>query len=95
MTDLKKVVGFKISAWTNPQTGVIYPVRKLYVVYPSGAEGVTGLVSSSIKCKSEKVFDGIEVGDYVELFYDQYGNCLQVSPCVPNEEDLSDFGEID
>lgn len=92
MTDLKKVVGIKESSWTSPKNGKDYPVRRLYVVYP--ASGVKGLVSQDIKCRGDKVFNGIEIGDFVELLYDQYGNCCEVKPCVPDDQDLIDFGEL-
>lgn len=90
MTNLKRVKGMKISAWTNPQNGNIYPVRRLYVEYPSSE--VKGLACSDVKCKGEKVFDGVELGDYVELLYDQYGNCCAVQPVEPDPQDLIDFG---
>lgn len=91
MTDLRKVVGMKISAWTSPDNGKTYPVRQLSVVYP--ATGVTGLCAERIKCRGENVFDGVQVGDYVTLMFDQYGNCVNVQPVVPDEDDLVDFGE--
>lgn len=90
MTDLKRVLGFKTSSWTNPKDGVVYPVRRLFVSYPSAQ--TKGLACSDIKCRGDKIFDGIEVGDFVDLFYDQYGNCSAVQPVVPEPQDLIDFG---
>lgn len=90
MTNLKRVVGMKIDSWTNPDNGITYPVRRLYVEYP--VSGVEGLAASDVKCRGEKVFDGVLVGDYVELFYDQYRNCSSVQPVVPEPQDLIDFG---
>lgn len=92
MTDLKKVVGMKISAWTSPDNGITYPVRQLSVVYP--CNGVNGLCAERIKCRGEDVFNGLEIGDYVTLMFDQYGNCVSVQPVVPEPEDLVDFGEV-
>ena len=90
MTNLKRVVGFKVSSWTNPENGVTYPTRRLYVEYP--ASNVTGLCCADVKCRGDNIFQGILVGDYVELFYDQYGNCCTVNPVEPNPQDLVDFG---
>lgn len=90
MTNLKRVIGFKTSSWTSPDNGNTYPVRRLYVDYP--AAETKGLACSVVKCRGDKVFDGVEVGDYVELLYDQYGNCCAVQPVVAEQQDLIDFG---
>lgn len=89
MTNLKRVVGMKISAYTSPD-GKVYPVRRLYVVHP--ASETKGLACTAVKCRGEKVFDCVEIDDYVELLYDQYGNCCAVQPVVPDPLDLIDFG---
>lgn len=92
MTDLKLVLGFRQYEWTNTNTGVVYPVKRLFVEYPSTADGLEGHMCSVVKCKGDKVFDGVMKGDYVQLMYDQYGNCVRVEPLVPEPEDLKDFG---
>ena len=91
MTDLKKVIGFKVGTWTNEKTGVVYPVRRLYVIYPSDVDGLTGLMAAVLKCKGDNVFDGIQEGDFVQILYDQYGNVVQIQPVEPEPEDLIDF----
>lgn len=92
MTDLKLVQGYKDTTWTNPDNGVVYPVKRLYVTYPSNAGGLVGLMTGIFKCKGEDIFKGIQIGDYVQLLYDQYGNVSQIQPVVPEPEDLRDFG---
>ena len=89
MTDLKKVVGFYTGEFKTRDTGEIKIYHNLFIVFPR--EGATGIGSEKISVRGQDPFKGIQVGDYVELMYDRYGNCTRIDPVEPNEADLLDF----
>ena len=89
MTDLKKVVGFYTGEFTTRDTGEKKTYHNLFVFYPR--KGVIGIATDVIKVRGQDPFEGIQVGDYVDLFYDRYGNCTVIDPVEPTEADLSDF----
>lgn len=89
MTDLKRVVGFYTGEFTTRDTGERKIYHNLFVLYPR--EGATGIATDVIKVRGQDPFKGIQVGDYVEVYYDRYGNCTRLEPVEPTEADISDF----
>ena len=89
MTDLKRVIGYfsdtavidgKELSWTH-----------LYVSYPK--DKAVGLAVEICKCKSSSVLEGVEVGDYVELYYDERKKVVLVQPVQPTDDDRLSFGD--
>lgn len=91
MTNLKRVVGILNTTFDDKKSGNVYPVKHLYVEYPF--KNCQGLRTADIKCKGDNVFNGIEIGDYVTLYYDNYGTCCVINPEIPTDSDLKYFGE--
>lgn len=92
MTDLKKVVGYRSGEFANDR-GEVIKFTHLYFEVPR--EGVTGLAVDIGKCKTSDVLEGVKIGDYVELYYDEKKRVVLVQPVVPSASDLADFEYVD
>lgn len=65
----------------------------LYVTYPS--DDVTGLAVMTCKCIDADVIKGVQIGDYVELYYNEQKKVVLIQPVEPTAEDLLAFGVAD
>lgn len=93
MSDLKKVLGFKIGDF-DPQDGTGKKVHytHLYVCFP--IEGVTGLAVDIFKCLNDDVIEGIKPGDFVKAYFNEKKKVQLLMPQEPTDEDLSVFSDI-
>ena len=90
MTDLRKVVGWFSGEFTTDR-GEQLQYYRLFVLYPK--DDVVGLACEQVKLRDMEVLNGVEIGDYVELYYNENKKCVMVNPVVANEQDLIDFGD--
>lgn len=93
MSDLKKVLGYKIGDF-DPQDGTGKKVHytHLYVCFPK--DEVTGLTVDIFKCLNDDVIKDIKPGDFVKAYFNENKKVQLLMPEEPTEEDLSVFSEI-
>lgn len=91
MTELKKVVGFLSDSFTDRQTGEVIAYNHLYCVFPRKNATGAGAECVKISSRKENLFEGLNIGDYVELRYNKYGKCCGFDVVEPNSDDESDF----
>lgn len=90
MSDLKKVLGYKIGDFETDRGEKVH-FTHLYVAYPK--EGVTGLAVDIFKCLNDDVLEGITPGDYVTVYFNENKKVQLLMPEPPKPEDLLAFGE--
>lgn len=91
MSDLKKVLGYKVGDFTTDQGEKVH-FTHLYVCYPK--EGVTGLAVDIFKCLNDDVIEGIKPGDYVKAYFNENKKVQLLMTEKPSEEDLSVFSDV-
>lgn len=90
MTEVKKVVGTYSGEFVDESTGELIKWFHLYVNYPK--DNVNGLAVMICKCLNETVLNGVLIGDYVELYYNEKKKVVLINPVVPDNEVLELFG---
>lgn len=91
MTDLKKVLGYKIGDFETDRGEKVH-FTHLYVCYPK--DFVTGLCVDIFKCVSDEVLNDCQIGDYVRAYFNENKKVQLLMPENPTEQDLLEFGEI-
>lgn len=91
MSELKKVIGYKIGDFTDNKTGKNVHFTHAYVVFPK--EEVVGLTVDIFKCDSDEVLKDINVGDYVRAYFNEKKKVVLFVTEEPTTEDLQSFGE--
>lgn len=90
MSELKKVLGFKIGDFETEKGEKVH-FTHCYVCFPR--EDVTGLVVDIFKCNDDTVLNDIKVGDYVRAFFNEKRKCVLLVSEEPSQQDLLEFGE--
>ncbi|MBQ9673202.1 MAG: hypothetical protein IJV39_01095 [Ruminococcus sp.] len=90
MTNLKKVLGYRIGDFKSDDGNNIHFVH-LFCAFPT--DGVVGLMAEKFKVDSDDVLDGVQFGDYVELYFNDKKKIVLIQPVAPTPEDLKDFHE--
>lgn len=90
MTDLKKVMGWKIGEFVTDKGENVH-FTHCYVAYPK--EGVTGLCVDIFKCDDEMVLIDVNIGDYVKAYFNENRKVVLFDVQKPSEQDLLKFGE--
>lgn len=90
MSELKKVLGFKIGDFETDRGEKVH-FTHLYVCYPK--EGVTGLAVDIFKCLSDDVLKDVKPGDFVTAYFNENKKVQLLMVEEPKPEDLLEFGE--
>ncbi len=90
MSELKKVLGFKVGDFTTDQGEKVH-FTHLYVCCPK--EGVIGLSVDIFKCLNDNVIEGIKPGDYVKAYFNE-NKKVQLLVQEEPKEDLSVFSDV-
>ncbi|WP_101696665.1 hypothetical protein [Clostridium minihomine] len=69
-----KVIGKRISSFTDKKTGEVITFGKIFVVYPAGEDmkGAEGEIAEAISVKPE-LASQIPIDSEIELYYNKYG----------------------
>lgn len=70
------LVGIKEVDYTSKKTGKHVTGKNLYVLYD--AENVEGQVATDFYVRSDFSFDGISIGDDMNVFFNQYGSVDEI-----------------
>ena len=90
MANVKKVMGYRIGDFQNDE-GKNFHFVNLFTVSP--ADGVVGLSSEKFKVDSDDVLEGVEFGQFVELYFNDKAKVVLIQPIVPTPEILASFYE--
>lgn len=88
MSELKKVLGFKTGDFT-PENGETLHYIHLYCAFPK--EDVTGLAVETYKVASDDVLEGIQFGDYVELYFNDKKRVVLINKLPATDENKALF----
>lgn len=68
-----KVVGKRVSEFTDKKSGELVKFGKVYVTYQDeSVKGVTGIIAEAISMRPELV-EKVQVGQEINLVYNKYG----------------------
>ena len=94
MTELKKVVGYLSDTFTDRTTGQVIEFHHLYCLFPRSNAVGSGAECVKISTRDNNIFNGLNLGDYVELRYNKYGKCCGFDIVEPNADDIADFRNV-
>lgn len=90
MTDLKKVMGWKIGDFVTDKGENVH-FTHCYVAYPK--EEVTGLCVDIFKCDNDDVIKDIKPNDYVRAYFNENRKVVLFVTEEPKKQELLEFGE--
>ena len=90
MANVKKVLGYRIGDFTTDDGKDLHFVH-LFTCSPS--DGVIGLASEKFKVDSDDVLEGVEFGQFVELYFNDKAKVVLIQPIAPTPEILASFYE--
>lgn len=91
MANVKKIVGYRIGDFRTEDGNDIHFIN-LFCISPAG--GVVGLQSEKFKVDSDEVLEGIEFGQFAELYFNDKQKVVLIQPLRPSDEVLSMFHEL-
>lgn len=91
MANVKKIVGYRIGDFRTEDGNDIHFIN-LFCISP--ADGVVGLQSEKFKVDSDEVLEGIEFGQFAELYFNDKQKVVLIQPLPPSDDILSMFYEL-
>ena len=91
MANVKKVLGYRIGDFKADDGKEIHFIS-LFTAAP--ADGVVGLQSEKYKVDSDDVLEGVEFGQFVELYFNDKQKVVLIQPILPTDEILQAFHEL-
>lgn len=92
MNELKKVLGFKIGDFVTESGENLHYIH-LYCCFPK--EDVTGLAVETYKVASDDVLEGVQFGDYVELYFNDKKRVVLINKLPQTDENKALFYDVE